>query len=233
VQCEDILRTRISSQVTFLALDNVWDDSLSLKHGRMVLEAPYNKGSLVIVTARSKSLLELLGVHGDACIEMPELGDGDAMNLLYHVAPGKQFITEEEKHDILWCIKRCYFQKGDEGGFHYHPLALEALGLQLRNMGNKPSEWVKNLPRAKNFTYFAGENPVFDIMRSSFDLLPLTERSLFLDLLLYRPFKVDRCDVGPRVVEVMEWLCLVYKEVEDKIRSRVLPSSPALKFLSI
>jgi hypothetical protein len=43
---------------------------------------------------------------------------------------------------------------------------------------------------------------VFDILRSSFDLLPQTERSLFLDLLCYRPFVVE------------------YKK-EDEIRSRV------------
>jgi hypothetical protein len=65
---------------------------LGVKHAKMVLEAPYHKGSLVIVTARSKNILELLGIYGDACIEMLELGEGDAMNLfLYHAACRKQF----------------------------------------------------------------------------------------------------------------------------------------------
>jgi hypothetical protein len=48
-------------------------------------------------------------IHEDACIEMLELGEDDAMNLfLYHAARGKQSVTKEEKYDILWCIRRCY-----------------------------------------------------------------------------------------------------------------------------
>jgi hypothetical protein len=217
VQLKDILEKRISSQKTFLALDNVWDDFQSLQDARMILEAPFLKGSLVIVIARSKSTLELLGLHGDACIEMPNLGEGDAINLfLYHAARGKQFAKEKEKHDILQCVRRCYFDKGDG-----YPLALEALGLQLRCMGDKPLEWVKNLPKVRNFSYFAGGNPVFDILRSSFDLLPHTEQSLFLDLLCYRPFIVEGCKFGSSMVALMEWLCLVYKVDKDEIRSRV------------
>jgi hypothetical protein len=81
VQYKDILWKCIFSQRSVLALDNVWDDFESLKLKRMVLEAPYNEGSLGSVTTRSKSTLELLGIHRDACIEMPELGKGDAMNL--------------------------------------------------------------------------------------------------------------------------------------------------------
>jgi hypothetical protein len=61
---------------------------------------------------------------------------------------------------------------------------------------------------------------VFDILRSSFDLLPQTERSLFLDLLCYRPFVVEGCDFGSSVLDLLKWLCLVYKK-EDEIRSRV------------
>jgi hypothetical protein len=79
---------------------------------------------------------------------------------LYHVACGKQFASTEEEHDILQCIDRYCFDKGGRRGFHYHPLALEALGLQLCCVEDKPSEWVKHLPRVKNFNYFAGENEV-------------------------------------------------------------------------
>lgn len=40
----------------------------------MYLEAPFLEGSIIIVTARSLSILKLLGTYGDACVEMPELG---------------------------------------------------------------------------------------------------------------------------------------------------------------
>jgi hypothetical protein len=129
-----------------------------------------------------------LGVDGAASFEVPDLGLEDAMNLfLYHAAGGKKFVKDEEKHDILKCLRSCYFRKGYGGGRHYHPLAVEALGSQLSCLGDKPSEWVENLWRVKNVSYLSGGNPVFGILRSSFDLLPLYEQSLFMDLLFYGP----------------------------------------------
>jgi hypothetical protein len=224
MQCKDILWKRISSQRTFLAIDNIWNDSQSIKHAKMILGAPFHKESLVIVTARSWSIIELLGINRDACIEMPELGENDATNLfLFHAACGKQFAEEEEKHDILQCVRRCYFQKGGGRGSHYHPLALEALGLQLGCLGGKPSEWVKHLPRVRNFCYFAGENPVFDILRNGFDLLPPIDQTLFLDVVYYKPFLFPFPSYQLFDMELMEWLCLVYKQDEDEIKNRVEP----------
>ena len=142
-----------------------------------------------------------MGVDGDASFEVPDLGLEDAMNLfLYHAAGGKRFVKNEEKRDILECLQRCYFQKGDGRGWHYHPLALEALGLQLSFLGDKPSEWVENLWRVKNFSYLSGGNPMFGILRSSFDLLPLCDQSLFMDLVVYTPFNET---------DMKEWLCVV------------------------
>ena len=42
---------------------------------------------------------------------------------------------------------------------------------------------------------------MFDVVRSSFDHLPPTERSFFLDLVLYRPFAVPKCEFGRRMGE--------------------------------
>jgi hypothetical protein len=42
-----------------------------------------------------------------------------------------------------------------------------------------------------------------------------------LGFICYRPFVVIRCDFGSSMVDLMEWLCLVYNEEEDEIRSRV------------
>lgn len=53
----------------------------------MILEVPFHNETLVIKTARLKNTLELLKIYRDACIGMPKLGKGDAMNLfLYYVA---------------------------------------------------------------------------------------------------------------------------------------------------
>jgi hypothetical protein len=219
VQCRAILQKTLSRERTFLAVDNVWDDHQSIQQAKMFLESRFCEGSLVIVTSRSQRTLELLGINGDASFEVPDLGLGDAMKLfLYHAASGKRFVKAGEKCDILECLKRCYFQKGDGGGGHYHPLALEALGLQLSCVGDKPSEWVKNLWRVKNFNYLPGQNPVFGILRSSFDLHPLCEQSLFMDLVFYGP------NYGPQFIrkfDMKEWLCLVHKQDEAEIKSRV------------
>jgi hypothetical protein len=219
VQCMDILRRTLSRDKIVLVVDNVWDDHGSIEQAKMFLKGPFCEGSLVIVTSRSRRTLELLGVDGDASFEVPDLGLEDAMNLfLYHAAAGKKFVKEEEKRDILNCLRRCCFQKGDGGGWHYHPLAVEALGSQLSCVGDKPSEWVKNLWRVKNFSYLSGGNPVFGILRSSFDLLPLCEQCLFMDLVFYRP------NYGPqysRKIDMKEWLCLVHKQDEAEIKCRV------------
>jgi hypothetical protein len=220
VQCRDILRRTLSRERTFLAVDNVWDDHESIEQAKMFLKGPFCEGSLVIVTSRSQRTLELLlGVDGDASFEVPDLGLEDAMNLfLYHAAGGKKFVQEEEERDILECLRRCYFRKGHGGGWHYHPLAVEALGLQLSCVGDKPSEWVKNLtPRVKNFSNLTGGNPVFGILRSSFDLLPLCEQCLFMDLLYFQPFY----PFGEKI-DMKEWLCLVHKEDEVEIKCRVM-----------
>jgi hypothetical protein len=218
VQCRDILQRILFRERTFLVVDNVWDDHQSLKQAKMFLESRFCEGSLVIVTSRSQRTLELLGVDGDASFEVPDLGLEDAMNLfLYHAAGGKKFVQEGEKRDILECLKRCYFRKGDGGGRHYHALAVEALGLQLSCVGDKPSEWVKNLWRVRNFNYLSGQNPVFGILRSSFDLLPRCEQSLFMDLVFFKP-------VYPiyQKIDIKEWLCLVHKQDEVEIKCRVM-----------
>jgi len=211
------LRTSLSKQRVLLAIDNVLDDYESIKHAKMFLEVPFHEESLVIVTARSKSILERLGIDGDACLEMPELEEVDAMKLfLHHAAHGKQFIEDENKSNILKCIQRCYFSKGVGLGHHYHPLALEALGLQLYYHGETPLEWVKNLPRVRTFGYLSRRNPVFDILRSNFDLLPSSEQSLFMDVGFFYQLRRQLFHTSS-----IQWLCNVYKENEDAIKHRV------------
>lgn len=82
-------------------------------HANTSLETPrFREESLVIVTFRSKSTLELLGIHEDACLEMLELGEADGAKLfLYHATSGKEFVGKKSRLDILKCIQCCYFQE--------------------------------------------------------------------------------------------------------------------------
>jgi len=191
-----------------------------MKQAQMVLAFPSHEDSLVLVTARSQSTLDLLGIDGDACLEMPGLSQGEATSLfLYYAAPREEFTRKEDMDSIEWCIKKCYFCKGDGEGYHYHPLALEALGRQLRGFKENPSEWVHRLSRVWKSRSFLGENVVFDVLRSSFDLLQPTEQTLFMDVGLYLcsiPKHYDLDWIGWK-----ELLCVLYKKDEFKIQSQV------------
>jgi len=223
LQCKDILRNSLCKQRTFLAIDNISDNHQSIEEAKTFLEVPYHIDSLVVVTARSSSVLRLLGLDGDAYLEMPDLEEANALNLfLHHAVGGKQFLEDEEKHDIMTCISRCYFSKGNGEGYHYHPLALKALGLQLGCHGENPSLWVKNLPRVRNFNFFSGGNPVFDILRSSFDLLPPRDQAMFMDVGCFckLPHSLE-------ISQLIEWLCAAHKQDEEQVALRVQISLPS------
>jgi len=148
LQCKDVLYKELPNQRTFLAIDNVRDNDHSIKQAKMFLNTPFHEDSLVLVTARSQSTLALLGIDRNACFEILELGQEDATSLfLYHIAHGEQFTNREDIDSIEWCVQKCYFHKGDGGSYHYHPLALEALGRQLSCLEEKPSKWRQLLSR--------------------------------------------------------------------------------------
>lgn len=220
MQCINILLNNLSRQKTFLVVDNVWDDSESVEKAKMYLQASSHKQS-VLVMARSLSTLQLLGIDKSACLEMPELGKEDAMKLfLFHAADGKQFENHENKVATENCVARCYFQKGDKRGYHFLPLALKALGVQLGTLGDNPLEWVKNLPEAKDFNFLDEiQNPVFSILKSSYDKLKPADQCLFMDISLFMPFERH---FGSLEIDFMEWLCFVHKQKEHEIQNGVL-----------
>lgn len=123
-----------------MAIDNIWDTAKSIDFAQAFLKANFHKDSIVIVAARSQRTLELLQLDVAACIEMPELGQGDATKLfLHYAANGQEFTSEEDMRFIDICVKRCYISKGN-GGLHYHPATLEDLGRELRCQGKNPFE---------------------------------------------------------------------------------------------
>ncbi|KAG0623537.1 hypothetical protein M758_3G181400 [Ceratodon purpureus] len=196
-QCHGILRKSMRKQKVFLAIDNVWDDSKSIEDARMYLQTDYHKGSVVVVTSRSLKTLTYLGIEKSHCFEMPELEFQDAKDLfIQHAAYGIQFSKYDDICAINKCIALCYFNKGDNKGGHYLPLALKALGTHLGYLGRNPLDWVKALPKVKDFNYLQEEqNPVFSILRSSYDRLRPMDQSLFMDLVVYIPATRD-CEMA-------------------------------------
>lgn len=89
----------MSNQKTFLAIDNVWDDSKSIKGAKMYLQAHFHEGSVVMVTSHSLETLLYLGIGQSNCFHIPKLEHEDAKNLLpYHVACSKQFLSHEDMY---------------------------------------------------------------------------------------------------------------------------------------
>ncbi|KAG0566821.1 hypothetical protein KC19_7G090100 [Ceratodon purpureus] len=222
LQCKDVLCKRVSwKQRTFLALDNVWDDSLSLEHAKMFLkEAAFQEGSVVMVTARSLRTLGYLGIEKSQCFEVPELSKVDATNLfLVHAANGRQYVNENDINMIDECVSRCYFRKSEKQGCHYLPLAVKVLGMHLGYLGNDPKQWLESLPRVQNFDlHFPEENPVFGVLRLNYDRLSTEDQALLMDMVCYRPkFENDYFESDSYWSNWREWLGLVHRKMWEEI----------------
>jgi hypothetical protein len=198
----------------------VWDDSQSIKGAKMYLQIPFHEESVVVVTSCSLETLTCLGLSVSNCFEMPKLEHEDAKALfLYHAAYGKHFNNYEDKRAIKKCVSLCYFSNGATKDCYYLPLALKALGVQLGSVGDKPSHWWKILPKVKDFNYLEDEhNPVFSILRSSFDRLQPIDQCLFMDVVMFKV--MHRPDISNP--NLWEWLSYVYNQELEEIESWVL-----------
>ena len=201
----------------FLAIDNVWDDTGSIKEASGYLTNKLHPESKVLVTARCKQTLTNLGISEERCFEMPDLKEEDAMGLFLHYACPSLSHDElgNPKHleVVMQCISCARYSKRRDTemslAHHFHPLALEVLGLFMKTLTPFPSKWIEKLNNTKIL-----ENKVRvvdDVLRTSFDMLPEDDhRAMFLDVALYAPEQFSFWDLAPTVDEVCEWLSIVY-----------------------
>lgn len=68
----------------------------------------------------------------------------------------------------------------------------------------------------KNFNFFLGGNPVFDILRSSFDLLPQRDKTMFMDVGCFH--KTFNSFDLPHLIE---WLSAAHKQDEEQVTRRL------------
>lgn len=66
------MRREIGHRV-FLAIDNVWNEDVSREQAEALLEMGFCSNSVVVITSRSRELLEWLGIHKECCFDMPVL----------------------------------------------------------------------------------------------------------------------------------------------------------------
>jgi hypothetical protein len=181
----------MQKQAVFLAIDNMSDNIKSIEQAKIFLSAGFDNGSIVIVTARSLEVLKLchLGIDGSNCLEMPELQKDEAKSLFMENANFDCETRMDVDDEIIdSCLKRCYFKKGDGKSYHYHPLALKVLGVQLGCSKYDRNKWATKLKELDLFNlHREEEHPIFSILRKSFDILSSMDRMLFMDVALFLP----------------------------------------------
>lgn len=222
-------------QPVFLALDNVCEESIQEANG--YLEVCARNGSIVMVTARTIDVLHRLGIDETDCLEMPELDEEDAKQLfLYHAACGVKFFSEDDNQKVLHCVKQCKFHKGANMGEHFHPLALQVLGAQLRSLGSDPSIWMENLQQKHNFNQFGEEHPIFNVLRGAYDSLLEEDQLLFMDIVLFNSSQKSTgfYHVNPLLgdmrqmfyLDIYQWLSIVHGVQVQIVKDRVRTLSP-------
>ncbi|KAG0598272.1 hypothetical protein M758_12G059800 [Ceratodon purpureus] len=206
------LKKQLCTQPIFLTLDNVHDDFKTLEVAKTYLKASYGSGSVVLVTARSLSVLKKLNLEATNCLEMPELEEDEAETLFLSYAdlPSRHEVDEGLLKD---CIERCHFLKGDGKSRHYHPLALKVLGQQL---GFNTTKWAAQLRSIDTFNQLKDRrHPVFSILRNSYDSLDRKHQMVFMDLALVVPPAYDNPDiVGTR----RDVLCYLHEAAVEDVK---------------
>lgn len=217
------MRKKIEYKV-FLAIDNVWNEDICREQAEALLGMGFHPSSLVIVTSRSRELLEWLRIHKECCFEMPELDKGDATAvLLQAAAPGYDTgsMTDSQRVAVDKVVERCFLTKGPisctDSEKQYVPLVLEVLGRQLclplGGSSVKLTKWVDRLDLKRSNQK---QHPIFSVLRLSYDNLPSSKhRSIFLDVALCAPKQQDNTSAS--VNEVCKWLSMVYRVDTDDI----------------
>ncbi|XP_073386640.1 disease resistance protein Roq1 isoform X2 [Physcomitrium patens] len=218
-QCRNYLKHEVRRRATFLALDNVSIESLD--QAKMYLDADFHKDSMVLVTARSLSILTShLKINESHCMEMPELEREEATKLfLNHAAPDyDSFGDKDHDNDIQRCVEECLYSKGENFGSHYHPLALKVLGEQLRS--SDPSEWQDVLDEEPDKFNLLGETThrVFSVLKRSYNSLREDDQLFFMDVALYTPEKYIFLEVPGNI---FYWLSMVHNLEVTQVRRRL------------
>jgi hypothetical protein len=197
----------------FLAIDNVTNDESSWKEAHAYLMVGFHSESRIMITSRSKAIVQDLLPGVEFCMPMPSLSVKEAGAIfLKSAAPMKSIfmLTEEERRIVGLCIEQCLFESDQDGsgsssdqdelrfltGEHqsslrrnsYHPLALSALGdFFYRFIGNTHIlSWKDHLDRSKHPVKDVWRCPsIMSVIGLQFNILPPSEQLLFLDIPIY------------------------------------------------
>ncbi|KAG0580357.1 hypothetical protein KC19_4G167800 [Ceratodon purpureus] len=217
------LQNHIHQHRVLLVIDNVPDSLKAIEAAKRYLIAEYAPGSVVLVATRSLGILQSLNIDERDCLEMPKLEEEEARSLfLYYAAPvydvdpkllercmrsAEHFFGED---DDIFSVKMMPCED-DDIHYHYHPVVLRELGMQL---GILPKQWEKKLTKLRfgrfrlSFDMLTlGSRPSF--LRKSFDMLSLEDRLLHMDAALFNPEPSQEGSILTQL-NIFTWLSLLH-----------------------
>lgn len=227
----------------FLVIDNVTDDEHLQKEAHDYLMVGFHPESRIVITSRSKVILQDLVPDVKFCMPMPPLTQAEAGAIfLRSSAPMKSItmLTDEERTIIGLCIQQCLFESDEDVFFwrkkSYHPLALSALGDFFYRFHRNKSMllWKDHLEKNKNLLkdVWKSKPSIMSIIDLQFSTLHPSEQLLFLDIALYR----KHWDIwGLRMW--VEWLSGLHEEkptvVERKVSTNLFLCSRWVDYLFV
>ena len=223
VQVHSLLKEHVPKHRLFLVVDNVWDQQDLIKEARSFLSLPFKEGSVVLVTARSMEILNLLKniIPRENCFSTPFLDTDAATNLFLNAVGDKTFSKLDLNKQTLTktFVRSCCFSLPDSYyGQEYHPLALRVLG---RYVGQYPGPW-ENI---KVDFISMGENeeidPLFSMLEIAWEPLATKCRSLFLDVV---HFSETRQIFQRSEDDFLKWYCAISNEEHANVHHWVSPS---------
>ncbi|KAI5059214.1 hypothetical protein GOP47_0025533 [Adiantum capillus-veneris] len=185
------LKERMPKQQVFLALDNISERNRDVAKD-FLYGFEYHVNSIVLVTSRSKDVLEKLGIPERCCMHCPCVTAEEGLKIvLNHVGLNNiEVLRKEQRHIIQKTVEMCNF------GGQLHPMALNVLAAQL---GMNPSSWKLS---ALDFSEASDrEHKLFTEMEAIVLGLPDQQtRDMFMDIALFTPETVHN------VYELCLWL---------------------------
>ena len=196
----------------FLAVDNVQDDEASRQEARDYLKCVCCEGSIVLITSRSRVILEAVLSDPKCCKPVPTLTEVESMELFLQIAMPKMKLASFDEEQVralrMTCTRHCFFsaqedapsgigevvfkgdrpmiviKSGDEENGHYHPLAIRAVAsfLHDRFLGN-----YNMLSWDGDIMLHHSREDIFGILGLGFDALSDKAKQLFLDVALCAP----------------------------------------------
>jgi hypothetical protein len=122
------MREYIKREPVFLVIDNVINDERSWKEAHDYLTVGFHPESRIVITSRSRVIVQDLLPHVEFCKPMPKLSEREAGEIfLKSGAPMKSYssLTDEERRILKLCIKLCRFRTEEDPSYETRFVSLE------------------------------------------------------------------------------------------------------------